>query len=190
MSQQRNVTASFYIGDPLSLTYTKAGAGTGSVGFSVEGSTATCSDTCTQTYWKNATIMLSAQPDPGSYFKGWSGTCRGPKTYCSVRLGRAKNVTAVFERLPIHTLTYTKEGTGSGVVTDGGSGAMNCTDSCTNTIADGTRLSVSAVAASGSEFVGWGGYCQGPKQTCSFTVRGDINLSATFRTNAKASAGR
>lgn len=100
VSKQLNVVAGFYTGSLVPLTYTKAGAGSGSVDFAVSGVTASCTDTCTRSYWKNATVMLSAQPDPGSYFKGWSGTCRGPKTHCSVRLGRGKNVTAVFEKLP------------------------------------------------------------------------------------------
>lgn len=108
MSQQLDVTAGFYTGNLLPLTYTRSGSGTGRVGFAVPGFTTSCTGACTRSYWKNAKVMLSAQPDADSYFKGWSGTCRGPKIYCSVRMEMAKNVTAVFEKLPGMASTASK----------------------------------------------------------------------------------
>ena len=49
-------------------------------------------------------------------------------------------------------------------------------------------MTLTAGSEVGSEFVGWSGACEGPKQTCIMTLNGASNVSANFRTTEAASA--
>lgn len=77
------------------------------------------------------------------------------------------------------TLSLTRAGSGSGTVTSSPSG-ISCGSDCTQTYAAGTRVTLTASAASGSRFTGWsGGGCSGTG-TCSVTVSGAVSVTATF----------
>lgn len=70
-------------------------------------------------------------------------------------------------------------GTGSGEVTSSPAG-INCGVDCTEDFADGTAVTLTASASSGSSFGGWeGGGCSGTG-TCSVTVSQVRDVSATF----------
>ncbi|WP_146256041.1 S8 family serine peptidase [Aestuariivirga litoralis] len=188
MSTQRNVYAAFYTGGLLPLTLAKAGAGGGNVEFTTGGFTASCTGNCSQSYWKNATVVLTAEAAPGSSFSGWTGACRGKKKSCSVRLSSAKSVTAKFDPLPVYTISYVRQGTGGGTVTFGLDNVAPCPDSCSVNVYAGTEVAFTAAADAGSEFAGWQGACTGPKQTCTMTVKSPVSIAATFRTTAAAAA--
>jgi hypothetical protein len=69
---------------------------------------------------------------------------------------------------------------GSGTVTGN---AISCPGDCDETYLDGTQVSLSAAADSGSTFTGWGGACSGTGP-CDLTMGGDHDVSATFTQNA------
>jgi hypothetical protein len=46
------------------------------------------------------TVTLSATPDAGSIFSGWSGACTGSGD-CHLTMGAARNVTATFTHIPV-----------------------------------------------------------------------------------------
>lgn len=88
------------------LTVTKSGTGSGAV--SAPGLTCE-NNTCTGTYDAGSYVILTAAPDQGSVFTGWSQACSGKSTTCVLTMDAAKNATAVFN-LPgpqPNTISYT-----------------------------------------------------------------------------------
>jgi YVTN family beta-propeller protein len=79
----------------------------------------------------------------------------------------------------MHTLAVLLPGSGSGTVASTPSG-INCgTSSCAARFAVGTPVSLSASAASGSNFVGWSGPCSGAG-ACDVVANEDQFVTATF----------
>ncbi len=76
------------------LTVTKSGSGTGSVTSAPSG--IDCGIDCTETYSQGTTVTLTANPDTGSVFGGWSGECRGTDSECAVNVNGNTTVTATF----------------------------------------------------------------------------------------------
>jgi len=79
---------------PQTLTVMKSGTGSGTVSSDPAG--ITCGATCSSSFSYNTVVTLSAAPDAGSTFAGWSGEgCSGAGT-CQVTMSQARNVTASF----------------------------------------------------------------------------------------------
>ena len=86
-----------------------------------------------------------------------------------------------------HTLTVTKSGSGSGTVSGGG---INCGTGCSQDSLDydeGTDVTLTASAASGSTFAGWTGACSGTG-SCLLSMDGDRSVTATFGVQASTPA--
>ena len=85
------------------------------------------------------------------------------------------------------TLSVSRTGSGSGTVNSSPSG-IACGTDCSQTYVSGTRVTLTASAASGSVFAGWsGGGCTGTG-TCSVTLNAATGVTATF--NAATSTSR
>ena len=138
----------------------------------------------------SANPPYTATPDPGSEFIGWSGQCAGTGP-CSTFGEMPPNVylTAQFERTG-QPLTVTGAGTGTGTVTQtNGDIACNisagvATGTCSGAFADGTIVRLEAVAASGSQFIGWEGACTGTN-TCAVTMSEARAVTARFQVAEK-----
>lgn len=78
-----------------------------------------------------------------------------------------------------YPLSVTKEGTGSGTVTSAPAG-IDCGATCSASFALSSRVTLTATPASGSSFSGWGGSCSGQAATCTVTVIGARNATASF----------
>ena len=76
---------------PLNLS--KAGSGMGTVSSAPAG--ISCGATCSSNYSSGTVVSLSASPDSGSSFAGWSGACTGTGT-CTVTLSSSRSVSATF----------------------------------------------------------------------------------------------
>jgi hypothetical protein len=80
-------------GQPVQLTVTKVGVGTGTVTSAPGG--ISCGSTCTAPFNPGAPVLLTATPAAGSIFSGWSGACFGQST-CSLTMDYPKAVSANF----------------------------------------------------------------------------------------------
>ena len=76
------------------------------------------------------------------------------------------------------TLSVTKTGGGSGTVSSAPAGII-CGVSCTAVFEEGTAITLTAVADSGSEFTGWSGACSGTGP-CAFTLGEGAEVVANF----------
>jgi len=74
------------------------------------------------------------------------------------------------------TLSVSKAGTGSGMVSGG---AISCGATCSAAITSGTSVTLTATASSGSTFTGWSGACSGTG-SCSVTMSASKNVTANF----------
>ncbi len=62
----------------------------------VTGSGINCPGTCYSSYSSTSSVTLTETPNSGFVFTGWSGACSGTISTCTVSMGSAKSVTAVF----------------------------------------------------------------------------------------------
>ena len=83
------------------------------------------------------------------------------------------------EAPPGYTLTLTKLGTGSGLVSSDPAG-INCGSTCSYVFAPGTVVTLTATADGDSYFSGWGGACSGTYPVTTITMDSDKTVSATF----------
>ena len=156
------------------LSVLEAGSGAGSV----TGSAISCPGTCAASYPPGTTVTLTATPDAGSTFTGWSGGgCAGTGA-CMVTMSSDQTVTATFaSQQPAPVLSVSVSGSGAGSVTGSG---ISCPGTCSASYQPGTAVTLTATPAAGSTFTGWsGGGCAGTG-TCTVTMRSDQTVSATF----------
>ena len=100
MAGARNVT--FYFLDtaaaPVALTVTRSGSGTGTVSSDLPG--IACGVDCAESYTQNSLVTLTAAPQSGSTFAGWSGgPCSGTAPTCVVPMTEARTANAAFALL-------------------------------------------------------------------------------------------
>ncbi|HXF61328.1 MAG TPA: trypsin-like serine protease [Caldilineaceae bacterium] len=98
MDAAKDVTATFDL-QTFALTVTKAGNGSGSVTSDLAG--IQCGSDCTESYTINTQVTLTAQPEDGSEFAGWSSPCTGVGPTCTVTMDADLSITATFE--PVET---------------------------------------------------------------------------------------
>ncbi len=170
------VTATFQPLPPVTLTVALAGSGSGSVESSPDG--IACPGTCSHAYEPDLPVTLTATPAAGSRFVGWEGSgCSGTGT-CQVTLGSDATVTAMFEKLPV--LSVSLAGSGAGSVESSPSG-IACPGTCSHAYEPDLPVTLTATPAAGSRFVGWeGSGCSGTG-TCQVTLSSDMAVTATFQ---------
>jgi hypothetical protein len=86
----------------VTVNVTKAGTGAGTVTSAPAG--IACGADCSETVPPGTSLRLTATPDTGSVFSGWTGACSGTGA-CAVTMSAARAVTATFgpasvDRLP------------------------------------------------------------------------------------------
>jgi len=106
------------------LTVTKSGTGTGTVRSQVSG--INCGSDCIEAYNTDTVVTLTAAPDTGSYFAGWSGDCVSQALTCKVTMDADKTVTATFTTTPPPVTTWAK--TYGGIDTDDANSIQQTSD--------------------------------------------------------------
>lgn len=162
------------------LTVSKSGTGNGIVTGTPAG--IDCGSNCTACYNTGGIIALSATPDAGSVFTGWSGPCSGTGT-CTVTMSADETVTATFTASAPnqYALTVVKSGTGTGTVASSPPG-ITCGNDCSETYSNTQKVQLMAQANSNSSFTGWSGGCSGTG-SCQVTVSGLETVVAKFTLN-------
>lgn len=192
MDQAKSVTALFSTASfgpqPLSVTIAADRGARGRV--QTEPAGLDCSGgTCTSYFNQGANVQVVAVPPFGAAFTHWSGdsTCAGStNARCTVNMNMPRSLTAHFDLAAAvqPSITVSKTGRGSGTIASTPN-YINCGSLCSRAIAQGTQVTLYAVAASGSRFVRWGGAdagaCSGSSATsCKVTVNGQMQITAQF----------
>ncbi len=146
-----------------------------------------CGRSCSASFASNTTVTLTASPDNGWSFSGWSGACGGTSPTCTVSMTANKSATAIFA-LPSYPLSVSTSGDGSGTVTSNPAG-INCGSTCTASFTANTSVTLTANLGSGSTFSGWSGACSGTG-SCTVNMSNAQSVTASFaHSNATAMLG-
>jgi hypothetical protein len=176
MDQSTTVTANFAAA--VTLRVIKAGPGGGTV-TNEAGPPIDCGTVCTTLVATGTIVTLTATPDAGSRFAGWSGGCTGTAA-CIVTLDQARTVTATFAWIATTTVAITQLGAATGTVTSS-PGGISCTPTCSAGFVPGSQVTLTAIAGPGSRFGGWGGSCSGSAPVCTFVApSADTTVTALF----------
>jgi hypothetical protein len=159
------------------LTVNRTGAGTGMVTSSPAG--ITCGSTCSYAFLNNTVVGLTASPSAGSTFNGWSGSgCSGTGT-CTVTVTADTSVSANFALGTSYTLSVSKTGAGSGMVTSSPAG-ITCGSACSSAFSNNTVVALTEAPSTGSTFTGWSGSeCSGTG-TCTVIMDSPKSVTANF----------
>ena len=120
------------------------------------------------TYDEGTVISLTATPDTGHQFDGWSGDASGTNNPLTVTVDADKAITGNFSLIPVtYNLTTTVVGSGS-------------VSPASGTFDEGTVVSLTATPDAGFSFSGWSGDATGSTNPLSVTMDSDKNITATF----------
>ena len=150
----RSVTATFTL-PPNHLTVAKAGTGNG-LGHEQPGRHRLRRHV-RDDFTNGATVTLTAVASSRVELHRLERCLHRRPATCTVSMSVARSVTATFTLLPLH-LTVTKAGTGSGTVTSGPAGIAAARPADAD-FTNGATVTLTAIAAAGSSFIGWSGAC-------------------------------
>ena len=121
-------------------------------------------------YTANTAVQLTASPDPGWEFTGWSGDLSGTVNPQTITMNSAKNVTATFQGLADYDVLLNVVGSGTVALNPPG-----------GTYWDGTSVELTATADPPYwEFSGWSGDLSGTVNPQTVTMDSNKNVTATF----------
>jgi hypothetical protein len=122
-------------------------------------------------YARNSVVTLTAVPDNGHEFIGWSGDASGTVAEITLTLDTSKTVRAEFRRAGVvsHPLTVTVTGPGT-VRRVPDQGAYEA----------GSAVELVAEPAGDAVFAGWSGAITGTQRRVRLTISGNTAVTATF----------
>ena len=110
-------------------------------------------------------VTITAMPDEGHRFTGWEGN-NSTNESLTITLNADQTLRALFELIPIYTLTVTSSEGGT-ASSEGGE------------YEDGTDIEITATANEGYRFVGWEG-SDSTNESLTITLNSDQTLQALF----------
>jgi hypothetical protein len=152
------------------------GDGGGSVSSSPTG--IDCGSDCDASFEEGTIVTLSAEPETGSSFAGWSGGGCGGTGACAVTIEASVTVSASFT-MNSYALLVETEGAGSGTVFSDPAG-IECGEDCSEDYTHGMDVVLTAFPDDGFAFAGWeGAGCEG-LGACAFTITSEVTVAAAF----------
>ena len=145
----------------------------------------TCGEECSARFDRDVSVTLSAIPMEGARLVSWEGECEPDEEgRCAFReLTGPAEVSAIFE-FTEHRIVVTGDGDGMGSVSGGVVGAdseIDCGAMCETVARYGDSVTIRATPGPDSVFAGWSSdVCTGSDPVCTFVVRGDASIGATF----------
>ena len=137
---------------------------------------------CSETLAGGTVVTLTATAEAKYLFDGWTGVCTGTAA-CTVTLNADSTVGTTFVAARSLTVTAPSHGKVTGRI--GTKTVIDCGSDCSETVADGTRVALSASAGSGYKFGSWGGACTTETSAdCSLTLNADRRVSVAFVSTA------
>ncbi|EGV32502.1 hypothetical protein ThidrDRAFT_1352 [Thiorhodococcus drewsii AZ1] len=177
MTEDQSVSATF-IQEPVGMqSLSVSVSGPGSVSSAPAG--ILCGVDCQEDFPAGTQVTLTALPNLGASFSGWSGACSVTNASCIVPMDQARNVLAQFTAVSADDLPLVVNIVGEGQVQSSPDG-INCTGLCLSRFANGTGLTLTATAAEGWTFAGWEGACAGTSSTCTLSLTSPNTAIATF----------
>jgi hypothetical protein len=145
-----------------------------------------CGSTCYTNSNAGASITLTALPNSGYTFTGWSGGgCSGTGS-CIVNMASAQVVTANYAKVtaPVTLGTYylnvDKNLPAAGKITSR-DGAINCGSTCRAYYPKGNSVTITASPNSGYKISQWTGPCKGTNgTTCTVSMTASANTKVYF----------
>ena len=146
---------------------------------------------CVRTYGWKTQVTLTATPQGGSTFTGWSGACTGTASTCRVAMTQSRSVRASFggAGTPSFALNVSGGGDGDGTVNSqqGLVPAIACaitagtaaSSGCGASYLEGRSVTLTATPSVGHTFEGWTGDCSGTG-TCNVTISASRWVTARF----------
>jgi hypothetical protein len=122
-------------------------------------------------YFVNKKITVTATASAGYQFSHWEGDLTGSTNPTPLMLDRNKTITAVFK--PFYALTVNANPIGSGTV------ALTPPQSAGG-YAEGTKVTLTAIAGEGYKFDHWSGALSGSENPITISVGADMRLVAEF----------
>ena len=189
VGEERTVSARFEGGGTeRELTVTPGGPGTGVVMSTPAG--IECPSQCTALFFEGVKALLKAKAEAGSEVEGWEGCDSEPSpSECEVEMSAAREVKVLYD-VEHPLLSVEPQGAGAGVVTSSPTG-IECPATCAHKFDLDQKVTLSAKAAEGSKFIGWGeGECDSEPSPseCEVTMSGPRTVEASFEPLPEAKA--
>ncbi len=155
MNAAKSVTANFTAIPPTTFALTTSASAGGTIS---PGS---------GTYNSGTVVTVTATPNAGFTFSGWSGALSGTTNPTTITMNAAKSVTANFTAIPTYTLST--NATAGGTIAPGSGSYIS-----------GAVVTVTATANSGFVFSGWSGDLSGSTNPTTITMNAAKSVTANF----------
>ena len=144
--------------------------------------TLNCGLNCQQAnydYPPNSQLTITAYPDKGFTFKGWTGDCTNTTGRIKLTLDTPKTCTAQFEPdTTANLLTINNTSNSTITSTDG---YLNCGEICTSYYPTDKIVRLQVTPATDEIFMGWGGDCNGTNLKATITMDTAKTCTTTFK---------
>ena len=121
-------------------------------------------------YASGTSEILTASPEDGWKFTGWSGDATGAENPLTITMDADKNIAATFTQIATDFAL---------IITTDGNGTVTKNPDQT-TYSGGTSVTLTATPLSGYQFVSWSGDAGGTTNPLSITMDKDKQITATF----------